>query len=49
MGMALEKREGEELVAEGGEGGVGFGGAKRVGKGRVRRLFCIHELALRCL
>ena len=24
MGMALEKREGEELVAEGGEGGRGW-------------------------
>ena len=34
---------------EGGVGGGGVGGAKHVGKGRVQRLFRIHELARRNL
>ena len=46
MGMtALEGGKSGELDAGGGGGGVG--GAKRLGKMRVRRLFCIHGLAHR--
>ena len=39
------------MASEGGEGGGGgkVGGAKCIGEGRVQRLFCVHELALRSL
>ena len=44
MGTALK---GGEL--RGGGGGAGSGVTKRVGEGRVERLFRVHELARRSL
>ena len=42
MVMTLEGGEGGQKDAG---GGGGFGGAKRLGEGGVRSVFCIHELA----
>ena len=49
MGTALEGGEGGELSRMWGRGGGSGGGAKRVGQGRVQRLFFIHDLARRSL
>ena len=43
----IGRRGGEGRKLDSGGGGVG--GAERVGEGRVRRLFRIHELAYRNL